>query len=190
MHILSSMESKDDRPSPDDLAGDLARAEAARDAFARKVTVPPGLLLWLGLGIAVQIAGAALVWLPYGFIFTIVGALTYVVIAVLLLRWFERVNGAKLGGFVSRVLGGTATSASVIYLMALAGALWAGYVGAWGVAAICAIAGGAGFAACGARWIRTYRAAPASNARGESTLVLVAMGIVAACGAVLLLVFR
>jgi len=182
------MESTSDDPR--DAARNLAAAEATRDAFAHRIVVAPGLLIWLGAGVALQIAGAALVWLPYGFLYAIAGALVYLVIALLLSRWFQRINGAKLGGFTSRVLGGTATNAAVVYLMGLAGALWAGYVGAWAVAVLCAVAAGVGFAACGARWLRAYRSDPASHGRGESTVVLVAMGALAVCGAVLLLVMR
>lgn len=165
----------------------LAEAEASRTALANRLELPPLLLPLLGLGIAVQIATAAMVWLgPWGFLATAAGAVAYVVVALLQLRRFRRANGVTLGGFASRVVGGTATEATMCYLLGLAGAMWAGFAGVWWLVPVCALAGGVGFAVSGARWVRTYRADPEGRSRGESLLLLIVLGVLAAAGIVLL----
>ncbi|GAA1146809.1 MULTISPECIES: hypothetical protein [Microbacterium] len=180
------MESKSDDPTPEQALGQLADAEASRTALANRLVLPPFLLLALGSAIAVQIASTAVVWTSRGYWFTIAGALLYVAVALLQLRRFRRVNGVTVGGFASRVVGGTATEATMSYLLALAGAMWAGFAGVWWLVPVCALAGGVGFALSGARWVRMYRADPAEHARGESVAFLLVLGVLAACGIALL----
>lgn len=182
------MENSSDDLTPSAAADMLAAADASRSALANRLVLPPFLLPILGSAVAVQITTAAAVWVPWGFILTLGGGALYLVVALLQVRRFRRVNGVSIGGFTSRVVGGTATEATVSYLLGLAGALWAGYSGVWWVVPVCAVAGGVGFAVSGARWVRVYRADPATHSRGESAVLLAVLGALAAAGIVLLLV--
>lgn len=184
------MESTQDDPTPAEALGILADAEASRSALANRVALPPLLLPILGLTIAVQIASVSVVWLSGGYWFAVAGAALYLAVALLQLRRFRRLNGVTVGGFASRVVGGTATEATMSYLLALAGAMWAGFAGVWWLVPVCALAGGVGFAVSGARWVRTYRSDPAEHARGESVAFLLVLGVLAACGVVLLFLNR
>jgi hypothetical protein len=65
-------------------------------------------------------------------------------------------------------------------------AIWAAFEERWWLVGLCAIAGGAGYALCGVRWMRAYRGDPAAHSGGESVLLLVALGVVLLAGAVLL----
>src|SRR5690242_21868232 len=81
---------------------------------------------------------------------------------------FRRLNGVRLGGFVSRVVLGSATGASVSYPLALGAAIWAAYGGRWWLVALWSSVGGAAYALSGRWWMRAYRGDPAVHARGES----------------------
>lgn len=168
-------------------AAALADAEAARDRLTARVAVPPWLTLALGAAVALQIATAAFgigdgrPWL------LLVGLAAFSGVAWALLGLLRRRSGVWLGGFASGVVLGTGTTASTSYVLALGAAIWAALDGpAWLVVA-CAVAGGAGYAAAGRRWMARYRAAPQDHARGESALWLVVACAAALGGLALLL---
>ena len=71
---------------------------------------------------------------------------------------------------------GTGWPAAVSYALALGAAFWAALAGLWWLVAVCACAGGLGYALSGRRWLRLYRGDPAAYARGESAgwLVVIA----------------
>jgi hypothetical protein len=110
------------------------------------------------------------------------GAALFVAVAGLQLARFRSANGVWLGGLASKVVLGTATSASVSYGAALAGAIWAAYRDRPWLAVACAVLGGGAYALGGRRWLATYRARPSEHARGESPAVLAAIAVVALVG--------
>jgi hypothetical protein len=161
--------------------------------LVRGVVVPSFFGAAIGAGITVQIATTALGvadiggWagcrLP-------AGVVVFVLVAGVELARFRRVNGVWLGGFASRVVGGTATVASASYVLSLGAAVWVAFDRAWWLVALCAAAGGVAYACSGRRWLRTNRAEPAAHGRGESAAVLAVLVIVAIAGLVLPLVGR
>jgi hypothetical protein len=187
---LSIMESSRDRLSPTDGAGALREAEASRAALADGIAMPPGFSLTLGAAIAVQIATTAVglgddrPWLLLG------GLALFGMVAAVQLAWFRAANGVWLGGFASRVVLGTGTTASLSYMLALGAALWAAFAGHWWMVAMCALAGGAAYALSGVRWLRAYREQPALHARGESAAALLLLTLVALAGLALLVLER
>jgi hypothetical protein len=116
------MESSDGWPTPDEAAVALAEAEASRMKLARGVVLPSFFDAAIGAAITVQIATTALGladiggwagWLLPA------GVVVFVLVAVIELARFRRLNGVWLGGFASRVVGGTATAASTSYVLSL-----------------------------------------------------------------------
>jgi len=99
---------------------------------------------------------------------------------------FRRLNGVWVGGLASRVVFGGDAAATTAHFLAMGAAIWAAFEERWWLVGLCAIAGGAGYALCGVRWMRSYRGDPAAHSRGESVLLLVALGVVLLAGAVLL----
>lgn len=182
------MESKDDRPAAEEASAALLQAEASRSALAARLEVPPASLGLLGLAVAAQIALTAVglsqdhgqsldhVWLVG------LGVAIFALAAGLQLTLFRRRSGVWLGGLASRVTFGTSTAASMSYLLALGGAIWAAYEDAWVLCTVAALAGGAAYALSGLYWMRTYRARPERHARGEPALLLAAIVAVAIVG--------
>jgi hypothetical protein len=103
---------------------------------------------------------------------------------------FRGLNGVWLGGLLSRVVGGTATAASLSYAAALGGATWAAFARAWWLVPLCAVAGGVAYALSGSAWLRSYRAEPVGHARGESAAWLAVSGVLALAALVLLVAHR
>lgn len=182
--------------TPQEAAAALAAAEASRTTLARRLVVPPFFYISIGTAIAVQIAATAVgladidhqalwqraVWLVAA------GCLAFAAVAAIQLVRFRRLNGLWLGGFASRVVGGTAMAASASYVLALGATIWAAFEAAWWLVAVCSLAGGVAYAASGRRWIRIYRGEPASHARGESAAWLAALGVLTITGLVLLMI--
>jgi hypothetical protein len=119
-----------------------------------------------------------------------VGVLIFVATAAIQVLRFRSLNGVWVSGLVSRVVLGTATTASVAYAAALAGAIWAGFAGYWWLSVVCAIAGGAGYIVSGMRWMRLYRGDPQVNARAESMWWALVLTALAGAGLFLLSVGR
>jgi len=146
-----------------------------RSTMADELVIPAGFHAWLGVSIAVQIFTTA-VGLARDDGLTLIlvlGGLAFfaIVTGVQLLR-FRRLNGVWLGGLASSVVLGSTTESSIAYGLSAGFAIWSAFAGAWWLVAACAVAGGAAYAWCGARWVRAYRNAPSELGRGQSTLWL------------------
>jgi hypothetical protein len=190
--MLSIMESMEP-PTPADAAAALAAAEAGRTSLAHRIVVPRLFLASIGAAVAVQIgttavglAGSAASsrWL------LLAGIVVFLAVAAGQLVRFRGLNGVWLGGLLSRVVGGTATAASVSYAAALGGATWAAFARVWWLVPLCAVAGGVAYALSGSAWLRAYRAEPAGHGRGESAAWLAVLGVLALAGLVLLVAQR
>ena len=187
------MENMSQVPTPQEAAAAIADAEARRTSLASHVVVPRLFFASIGAAVAVQIAttAAALagaspapVWL------VIAGLVFFVAVSVAQLARFRQLNGVWLGGLVSRVVGGTATAASISYAAAMAGATWAAFAGVWWLVPVAAFAGGTAYALSGLRWMRRYRSDPATHGRGESTAQLAVLAVLALTFLVLLVAQR
>ena len=184
------MESSDGWPTPDEAAVALAEAEASRTKLARGVVLPSFFDAAIGAAITVQIATTALGladiggwarWLLPA------GVVVFVLVAVIELARFRRLNGAWLGGFASQVVGGTATAAAASYVLSLGAAVWAAFAQAWwlvGSARPPAAWPARGAVAAGSG--PTGR--PAAHGRGESTAWLAVLVILAVVSGLVLLV--
>jgi hypothetical protein len=161
--------------------------------LAERVAAPPLFFVPIGAAVAVQIgttaAGVAGRGGSPGSLI-LAGFAVLLLVAALQLVRFRDLNGVWLGGLVSRVVGGTATTASTSYIAGLGGALWAALSGAWWLVLLCAVAGGAGYAWSGRRWMDTYRAEPATRGRGEPLWLVAALGVLFASGATVLVALR
>jgi hypothetical protein len=190
------MENMSGPPTPEEAATALADAEASRTTLARQLVIPSYFYLSIGTAIAVQIATTAVgladidhqalwqrtVWL------VLAGWVAFAAVAAIQLIRFRRLNGLWLGGFASRVVGGTAMAASLSYMLTLGAAIWAAFDAAWWLVAVCSLAGGVAYAMSGRRWVRIYRGEPATHARGESAAWLAALGVLALAGLVFLMI--
>jgi hypothetical protein len=184
------METSSEPPTPVDAAAAIADAEAGRTSLANRVRVPRFFFASIGAAVAVQIASTAagLAGLPgsSAWVLAVSGVVVFLAVSAFQLARFRRVNGVWLGGLVSRVVGGTAMAASLSYAAALAGATWAAFARVWWLVPLCAMAGGVAYALSGVRWMRKYRAEPATHARGESVLWLAVLVVLAVALLVLL----
>ena len=138
------MENMSGSPTPQEAAAALADAEESRTTLARRLVVPSCFYISIGTAIAVQIATTALgladvddqalwqrtVWLVAA------GWVVFAAVAAIQLIRFRRLNGVWLGGFASRVVGGTAVAASVSYVLTLGTAIWAAFEAAWWLVAV------------------------------------------------------
>lgn len=171
----------------------MADAESARTRLAGSLRLPSYFYSSIGVAIAVQIGTGATgvadqeTW---GVVVLAGGVLVFVLVAVVQLARFRRVNGAWVGGLASQVLLGTAGLASATYVAAFALATWAALAGAAWLTPIVAVAGGAAYAWAGRRWWRRYQGAPAEHSRGEQAVVLVAAVVVALVFLVALVALR
>jgi hypothetical protein len=116
----------------------------------------------------------------------VAGLAPFVLVAVVQLVRFRRLNGVWIGGLASRVVFGGDAAASTAHFLAMGAAIWAAFEEHWWLVGLCAIAGGVGYALCGVRWMRSYRGDPAAHSRGESVLLLVVLVVPLLAGAVLL----
>ncbi len=191
--MLSNMESSERPIAPSEAQAALAEAEAARTRLASSLRLPSYFHSSIGAAIAVQIGTGATgiadqeTW---GMVVLAGGVLVFVLVAVVQLARFRRLNGAWLGGLASQVLLGTAGLASVMYVAAFGLATWAAFAGAGWLTPIAAVAGGAVYAWAGRGWWRSYQGAPAEHSRGEQVIVLVAVGVLALAFLVALLALR
>ncbi|RYV52824.1 hypothetical protein [Pengzhenrongella frigida] len=185
-------------PTPEEAAAALAGAEASRTSLARRLVVPSFFSISIGTAIAVQIATTAVgvadvghrgVWNPAGWLMAS-GLVALAAVATIQLIRFRRLNGLWLGGFASRVVGGTAAAASLSYALTFGAAIWAAFAGAWWLVGLCSVVGGMAYAMSGRRWVRIYRGEPAAHARGESAAWLAAVGVLALAGLVFLMIGR
>jgi hypothetical protein len=192
------MENLSGSPTPEEAAAALVDAEASRASLARRLVLPSFFYTSIGAAITVQIATAAIgvadvghrgVWNPAGLLIAS-GLVPVAAVATIQLIRFRRVNGLWLGGFASRVVGGTAAAASLSYALTFGAAIWAAFAGAWWLVALCSLVGGMAYALSGRRWVRLYRGEPAAHAQGESVAWLATLGVLAIAGLAFLMIGR
>lgn len=185
--MLSNMENGAEAKS-------LGDAERARDEMAASVVLPRGHDVAIGAAVAIQIATTAVVpftdeaWARWALL--VGGVVLFGVVAGLLLWRFSRVNGVRVSGFASRVVGGTAVMASLGYAVSMAVAFAAAARELWWLTGLAALAGGVVYVLSGRRWLRAYRRDPARRGAGESALWLALLVLAAVAGLVLLVLER
>jgi hypothetical protein len=178
-------------PTPEEASNALTDAEVSRTLLASRIALPSFFYGSIGTAIATQIATTALglanpaIWARW---LLLAGVVAFVLVAGIQLARFRRMNGVWVGGFASRVVLGTAAAASTSYALASTAAIVAAFSGAWWLVAPCALAGGVAYALSGRRWVRIYRAEPATHSRGESAAWLAVLCLLAAAGLVLLVI--
>lgn len=180
-------------PSPEDAAAALRDASAARDHLAATLVLPTFFFTSIAVAVSVQILTTAIVvaaGTPAAWAGFAAGLVVFGGAAAVQLARLRRLNGVRVGGIASRVVFGTASTASTVLLLALGGAIWAAFDGSWWLVALCSLAGGAAYAASGARWMQVYRAAPDEHSRAESALLLAALAVPVVAGLVLLVSLR
>ena len=177
----------------DDTAAALRDAEQARDELAGSVVFPRGHDLAIGAAVAVQIATTALglaVDEPWARWALAGGLVLFGLVAALQLWRFARLNGVRLRGFASKVVFGSATTASFGEVVALVVAYAAAARDLWWLTALAALGGGLVYVLSGRRWLRAYRQEPARVGAGESTLWVALVVGLAVAGLVLLVLER
>ena len=163
---------------------------AVQQRLASTLTLPRGFAPVLGGAIAVHVATAAVgieQQTVAGLGLVALGLVVFAVAAAWLLARFRAVNGATVGGLTSRAVLGTSHTSSAVYAAAFAAATWAAFEAQWWLVAVCALAGGAAYAACALAWWRAYQRDPATHAHGESRLVLGLIAAAVVVGAVVLM---
>ena len=122
--------SSEPRHSEVDAASAISDIDTAQRELAAALVIPRGFYASIGAAIAIQIATLAIgvqnadrLWL------SLAGGLVFVVVAGVQIRRFQRQNGARIASLVSRVVLGTSTLVSVIYVAAMVGATWAAFAG-------------------------------------------------------------
>jgi hypothetical protein len=189
--ILSNMENMIGLPTPEEASNALTDAEASRLLLARSIALPSFFYGSIGTAIATQIATTAIglanagAWARW---LLLAGVVAFAMVAGIQLTRFRRLNGVWLGGFASRVVFGAAAAASTSYALAATAAILAAFAGRWWLVATCSLAGGVAYALSGRRWVRIYRAEPATHSRGESAAWLAALCLLAVAGLVLLVI--
>jgi hypothetical protein len=187
------MENTARTPTPEEASAALLDAEDSRARLARSIAVPSWFFSSLGAAIAVQIATTSLGlgddagWARGALV---AGLAALVVVAVVQLVRFRRLNGVWLGGFASRVVLGTGGAASGSYAATAAIAIWGALDGRWWLVAVGSLAGGAAYGLSGRLWLRAYRAEPAQHGRGQPAMWLAAVTIAAIAGLALLVLER
>lgn len=179
--------------SPSDAHAAITDAESARTRLASGLRLPSFFHSSIGAAIAVQIVTGAIGiadQTTLGLVVLAAGLLVFALAAAVQLARFRRLNGAWVGGLASQVILGTAGLASITYVVAFGLATWAAFEGARWLTLIAAVAGGAAYAWAGHRWWRGYQGAPAEYSRGERTVVLVVIAVLAVVFLVPLVVLR
>lgn len=185
------METSSVAPTPDDAATALRQADSAGSALASGLRLPSYFYSSIGTATAVQIGTAAVGIANHnaqGLVVAIAGVLVQLCVGGTQIARFRSLNGVRVRGFESRVVGGTANTASTAYGVAFGGALWAAFTDAWWLVAVFSLLGGIGYAVGGQRWWRTYQRDPAANSRGDSAVWLAILGCAAVAGMVALVI--
>jgi len=170
-------------------AAALHDAERARQELAGDLVLPPGYDLAIGASVAFQIATSVVgltVEDRWARTLLVVGVVVFGVVAWLQVVRFRRLNGVQVQGFVSRVILGSAMTASFGYAVALVAAYAAALRDLWWLAGLAALAGGVVYVLSGRRWLRAYRQEPDRLGRAESALWMAVLVGLAAAGLVLL----
>lgn len=178
--------------NPDELRASLAAADEASRRLTTGMRLPAGTYPLFAVAIAVQLGTAA-----YGIAAqTVAGlgvvlgglALFFAVAAILLYR-FRRLNGVSVDGLATQIVLASGGTASLVYLGALAGGIWAAFAAQWWLVALAAVIGGAACAIGVHLWWRSYRHDPANHTRGASPRMLAVFAVIACLGFVALMVF-
>ena len=189
------MENANRPATPAEAANAIAAAEAGSASLARRLVVPRLFLGSVGAAVALQIGTTATglatqgSWSGSGWLLA-GGLLLFLAVSGFQLARFRMLNGVRLDGLVSRVVGGTATAASLSYVAALGGAIWAAFTGTWWLVPLLAATGGVAYALSGRGWLRKYRCEPATHGRRESAASLGVLVVLALAGSVLLVAAR
>lgn len=186
--MLSNMESEHAAE-----AAALHDAERARDGLAADLVVPRGYDVAIGAAVAFQIATSVIgltVEDAWARSLLAVGVVVFGVVAAFQVTRFRRLNGVQVRGFVSRVILGSAMTASFGYGVALVAAYVAALRDLWWLAGLAALAGGVVYVLSGRRWLRAYRREPGRLGPGESALWLGLLVLAAVAGLVLLVLER
>ncbi len=179
--------------SNDDERTTLRDAERARDELAADLVLPPGYDLAIGAAVSFQIATSVVgltVEDAWARSMLAVGVVVFGVVAGLQITRFRRANGVQVRGFVSRVILGSAMTASFGYAVALVAAYVAALRDLWWLAGLASLAGGLVYVLSGRRWLRAYRKEPDRLGRAESALWMAVLVGLAAAGLVLLVTER
>ena len=170
------METSSTSPTPDEAATALRMADSAGSALAGGLQLPSHFYSSMGAATAVQIGTAAAGIARHdgwGLAVAVAGVLAWLVVGGTQIARFRRLNGVRVRGFETRVVGGTANTVSTVYGLAFGGALWAAFFfHAWWPTAVFAVLGGLSYAVASRRWWMTYQRDPAGNSRGDSALWL------------------
>lgn len=189
--MLSSMESSE-RPEPDDAGEALAAAEEASRRLTVGMRLPAGTYPLFAVAIAVQLGTAAYgiaAQTVAGLGVVLAGLAVFFAVASILLHRFRRLNGVSVDGLATQIVLASGGTASLVYLGALAGGIWAAFAGQWWLVALAALIGGIGCAIGVRLWWRRYRQNPATHATGATPRMLAVLAVVACLGFVALMVF-
>ncbi|EWC58685.1 hypothetical protein UO65_6039 [Actinokineospora spheciospongiae] len=177
-------------PQPDEAATALGDARRSQEGLAARLRLPGLFFGSIAVAVATQLATTAVglaVGTTWSHLVLAAGLLVFCAVAVAQLTRFRNLNGVWIAGLAHRAVLGTATTASLSYTAALAGAVWAGHLDLWWLTAVCSAAGGIGYALGGRRWFSAYRGDPVAHSRAQSRWQLLAFATLAAAGVVLLL---
>lgn len=178
-------------PDSGDAASVLAAAQESRQRLTAALRLPRAFHAVLALAVAVQIATAGYgigQQTTAGLLILLGGLAFFLLLALLLLHRFRELNGARIDGLSSQVLLGGGPTASLVYLGAFAGAVWAGFEAQWWLLAVLAVSGGVGYALAARTWWRHYREDPLTRAPGASPRLLAGLAVMALLGLAALLV--
>jgi len=185
------MESSSTSPTPDEAAAALRQADSAGSALAGGLLLPSHFYSSIGAATAVQIGTASAVIANnngWGMGVAVAGVLAQFCVGGIQIARFRSLNGVRVRGFESRVVGGTAITTSTVYGLSLGGTFWAAAMDRWWLVPAFAVLGGLGYAAGGRRWWRTYQRDPAANSGGDSAVWLAVLYCALAAGMVALVV--
>jgi hypothetical protein len=133
--------------------------------------LPKGLFPALAVVIAVQVGAAGFgiaAQTTAGLALALAGTAVFLGVAALILVQFRRLNGVRLDGLASRIILGTGTPSTLVYMGTFATATWAAFESRWWLVATAAVVGGAAYSVSALLWWRAYRINPVERAGGTS----------------------
>src|SRR3954463_2338986 len=134
------METSGSWPTPDEAAAALLDAGVARDQLSHRLTLPSWFHTSIGVAVVVQIVALAVGVADQtsaGIGLAVAGLVPFVLVAIVQLLRFRRLNGVWVGGLASRVVFGSDAAASTAHFLAMAqrsGRLRGALVGSWACA--------------------------------------------------------
>ena len=191
--MLSDMESSEFPTDPAEARVALAEAQAARNRMSGNLALPSFFYSSIGAGIAVEIATTAYaIGLNdvAGMVSFFGGVAAFVLVGIVQLARFRRLNGVWVSGLASQVVLGTSNLTSAVYVAASFVSVWAAFTGVWWLVPVAAILGGVAYAWCARRWWRSYQENPMRRWQQDSKAFVIILPVLATAGLVLLLVWR